>query len=243
MEHITHNKFGTMHLIAELAVFSGMFYYFNKKINKLETENQHIKKTYVDTFEDVYKKIDLLKEGIVQLQSLQSQQTNQLFSQSNKPQGYNQDTVYKNIQNIQNKNTQIKSNQEVKPIKPQTSQDDIKEQHQQTKTEQVNLIKIEVPVQIPSFEKLHQDLNQSIASDLIDFLQGSNATQSNSENITLTNITDPDKVEVLDDLDESEETKINEKSVEVSQNNEKNEKEESQTLSQSDFDEINKLLE
>jgi hypothetical protein len=233
MEHLTHNKFGTMHLIAELAAFSGMFYYFNKKINKLETENQHIKKTYVDTFEDVYKKIDLLKEGLVQLQAQQTQQSQQLFSQPNKSQPYKQDTIYKN--------TQIKSSQEVKPIQPQTSQDDRKEHHQQTKTEQVNLIKIEVPVQIPSFEKLHHDLNQSIASDLIDFLQGSNATQSNSENITLTNITDPNKVEVLDDLDDSNES--NEKIVEVSQNNEKNEKEETQTLNQSDFDEINKLLE
>jgi hypothetical protein len=248
MEHLTSNKFGTMHIIAELAVFSGMFYYFNKKINKLETENQHIKKTYVDTFEDIYKKIDLLKEGIIQLQSLQKSQPNQhSFRQPNQ----------KTNNTVQTNNVQVKSNHE--DSKTTSIRENVKETNkkQQSSSEQVNLFKIEVPVQLPSFERLQQDLNQSIASDLMEFLQGSTTSQMDSVNIT--NITDPSKVQVLDDSDdvndvvkpnesnsESLKKEVNQK--ETSLNNEhkkeeKDENEENQTLSQTDFDEINKLLE
>jgi hypothetical protein len=250
MEHLTSNKFGTMHVIAELAVFSGMFYYFNKKINKLETENQHIKKTYVDTFEDVYKKIDLLKEGIIQLQTLQNSQPNQQsFHQSNH--------ANKNQNTGQTKNIQVKSTHGDSKT---TIQENVKEtsKKQQSSSEKVNLLKIEVPVQLPSFERLQQDLNQSIASDLMEFLQGSTTSQMDSVNIT--NITDPSKVQVLDDSDDVNENNehndsINENSKEMNQkeaslNNEqkvgkgeKDENEENQTLSQTDFDEINKLLE
>jgi hypothetical protein len=249
MEHLTSNKFGTMHIIAELAVFSGMFYYFNKKINKLETENQHIKKTYVDTFEDIYKKIDLVKEGIIQLQSLQKSQPNQhSFRQPN------QQT--KNTE--QTNNVQIKSNHEDSKT---SIQENVKEtsKKQQSSSEQVNLFKIEVPVQLPSFERLQQDLNQSIASDLMEFLQGSTTSQ---DSVNITNITDPTKVQVLDDSDdvndsdnivkpnesnrESLKKEVNQTEISLNKEHKKvdiRDNEENQTLSQTDFDEINKLLE
>jgi hypothetical protein len=72
------NKFNTIHIVAEMAIISGMFYYFNKRIKTLESEMTHIKKTYVDTFDDVYKKIELVKTGILQLQT-----TEQILNSSN----------------------------------------------------------------------------------------------------------------------------------------------------------------
>lgn len=64
------NKFNTVHIVAELAIVSGLFYYFNKKVTTLEKEIEHMKKTYVDTFDDVYQKLELMKAGIIQLKSV-----------------------------------------------------------------------------------------------------------------------------------------------------------------------------
>ena len=66
MEAITSNKFTTMHLVAEVAIMSGMFYYFNKKIR---WQSHYIPKDNVlrggQLFDKYFSvKFDLLEEAI-----------------------------------------------------------------------------------------------------------------------------------------------------------------------------------
>jgi hypothetical protein len=223
MEAIASNKFTTMHLVAEVAIISGMFYYFNKKINKLEKENDHIKKTYVDTFEDVYKKIELLKEGIVELQKNQQQN----MTRSPNISSYSNIPIQTSSLNNTNK---IQNNKNHKDTKETT------QKIQNTNNSKTSSsIKTEVPINVPVFEKIQEELNDfnNISNNLIDFFQGNNNIKKQSF--------EPAKVEVIEEDDE-----IIEESKEKNIDNVVNdiiEDEQTDELSPTDFDEINKLLE
>jgi len=222
MEAITSNKFTTIHLVAEVAIMSGMFYYFNKKINKLEKENEHIKKTYVDTFEDVYKKIELLKEGIVELEKQQLIKTQ---SHQNINKTMHEANTYTNtnhnlstVSNIQTNKKETTSKQENK-IKP-------------------TLVKIEVPINTPVLEKIQEEITEfnNISNNILDFFQGTNTTHISN----ISDFSEPAKVEVIDD-DNKDSEENNEVKNEVK--NEENNDISNDELSATDFDEINKLLE
>ena len=60
------DKYQTIHVVSEIAVLTLMYIHFDKKIKTLEAELDHVKKTYVNTFDDVYQKIEVLKQGILQ---------------------------------------------------------------------------------------------------------------------------------------------------------------------------------
>lgn len=69
------DKYQTIHVVSEIAVLTLMYIHFDKKIKTLEAELEHVKKTYVNTFDDVYQKMEVLKQGI--LQSSNQQQSPQ----------------------------------------------------------------------------------------------------------------------------------------------------------------------
>jgi hypothetical protein len=71
------DKYQTIHVVSEIAVLTLMYMHFDKKIKTLEAELDHVKKTYVNTFDDVYQKMEVLKQGILQstLQNTQGIQT------------------------------------------------------------------------------------------------------------------------------------------------------------------------
>lgn len=59
------DKTQTIHIISEIAVITMMYLHFNKKMKNMQEEIEHIKKTYISTFDDLYQKIELLKQGIL----------------------------------------------------------------------------------------------------------------------------------------------------------------------------------
>ena len=76
------DKYQTIHVVSEIAVLTLMYIHFDKKIKTLESELDHVKKTYVNTFDDVYQKIEVLKQGILQstihnTQGIQTPKTSQ----------------------------------------------------------------------------------------------------------------------------------------------------------------------
>ena len=53
---------------------------------ELEAELDHVRKTYVNTFDDVYQKIEVLKQGILQTTSQNTQNTQNIkYPQESKP--------------------------------------------------------------------------------------------------------------------------------------------------------------
>ena len=227
MEAIASNKFTTMHLVAEVAIISGMFYYFNKKINKLEKENDHIKKTYVDTFEDVYKKIELLKEGIVELQKNQQNMT-----RSSKVSSYSNIPIQPSSSNNTNNTNKIQTNNN-KDTKETTHK---KQNTNNSNNSKSSLIKTEVQINAPVFEQIKEELNDfnNISNNLIDFFQGNNNIKKQSF--------EPAKVEVIEE-DEEDEEESKEKKIDNIVVNDIIEDDQTDELSSTDFDEINKLLE
>jgi hypothetical protein len=86
------DKYQTIHVVSEIAVLTLMYMHFDKKIKTLEAELDHVKKTYINTFDDVYQKMEVLKQGILQstLQNTQGIQTpktsqNIKYPQESKP--------------------------------------------------------------------------------------------------------------------------------------------------------------
>lgn len=59
------DKYQTIHIVSEIAVLTMMFLHFDKKTKNMQSEIEHIKKTYISTFDDLYQKIELLKQGIL----------------------------------------------------------------------------------------------------------------------------------------------------------------------------------
>ncbi len=59
------DKYQTIHIVSEIAVLTMMFLHFDKKTKNMQAEIEHIKKTYISTFDDLYQKIELLKQGIL----------------------------------------------------------------------------------------------------------------------------------------------------------------------------------
>ena len=52
-----------------------MFVYFDRRLKTIESNMEYIKKNYMHAFEDIYKKLELLKQGILTTQSM-SQMSN-----------------------------------------------------------------------------------------------------------------------------------------------------------------------
>jgi hypothetical protein len=71
------DKAQTIHIVSEIAVLTLMYLHFDKKVKSLQAELDHVKKTYVSTFDYVYQKIDVLKQGILF--------THKNINQSNQP--------------------------------------------------------------------------------------------------------------------------------------------------------------
>lgn len=71
------DKTQTIHIVSEIAVLTLMYLHFDKKVKSLQAELDHVKKTYVSTFDDIYQKIDVLKQGILF--------THKNINQSNQP--------------------------------------------------------------------------------------------------------------------------------------------------------------
>ncbi len=72
------DKATTIHVVSEIAVLSVMFVYFDRRLRTIESNMEFIKKNYMHAFEDVYKKLELLKQGILTTQTM-SQMNNQNF--------------------------------------------------------------------------------------------------------------------------------------------------------------------
>lgn len=69
------DKATTIHIVSEIAVLSVMFVYFDRRLKTIESNMEYIKKNYMHAFEDIYKKLELLKQGILTTQSM-SQMSN-----------------------------------------------------------------------------------------------------------------------------------------------------------------------
>jgi len=69
------DKASTIHIVSEIAVLSVMFVYFDRRLKTIESNVEYIKKNYMHAFEDIYKKLELLKQGILTTQSM-SQMSN-----------------------------------------------------------------------------------------------------------------------------------------------------------------------
>lgn len=69
------DKASTIHIVSEIAVLSVMFVYFDRRLKTIESNMEYIKKNYMHAFEDIYKKLELLKQGILTTQSM-SQMSN-----------------------------------------------------------------------------------------------------------------------------------------------------------------------
>jgi hypothetical protein len=74
------DKYQTIHVVSEIAVLTLMYMHFDKKIKTLEAELDHVKKTYVNTFDDVYQKMEVLKQGILQSTTQNTQNTQNIKS-------------------------------------------------------------------------------------------------------------------------------------------------------------------
>lgn len=64
------DKISTIHIVSEIAVLSVMFVYFDRRLKTLESNMEYMKKNYMHAFEDIYKKLELLKQGILTTQSM-----------------------------------------------------------------------------------------------------------------------------------------------------------------------------
>lgn len=234
-------KFNTIHIVAEMAIISGMFYYFNKRIKTLESEMAHIKKTYVDTFDDVYKKIELVKTGILQLQTteeiLKSSKSSNSSNSATIPQSFfRQADVNRNYENVTQKSstpfnettksisnpTNINTNNEIKKGQ------EVLERVENNNQEKVvgSYIKIEVP------NVASQLINnvQNVSSDIFDFFQGSTPQQRTSA-----------KVEVIEDDEDIKKDEIDDKN-DLNVANEKTEPENDEELNEDDLREIDSIL-
>ena len=235
-------KFNTIHIVAEMAIISGMFYYFNKRIKTLESEMAHIKKTYVDTFDDVYKKIELVKNGILQLQTTEqilksSNVSNNISNSATNPQSFfRQADVNRSYENVTQKSstpinestksisnpTNINTNNEIKKGQ------EVLERVENNNQEKVvgSYIKIEVP------NVASQLINnvQNVSSDIFDFFQGSTPQQRTSA-----------KVEVIEDDEDIKKDEIDDKN-DTNVANEKTEPENNEELNEDDLREIDSIL-
>ncbi len=66
----------TIHVVSEIAVLSVMFVYFDRRLRTIESNMEYLKKNYMHTFEDIYKKLELLKQGILTTQSMNHMNNN-----------------------------------------------------------------------------------------------------------------------------------------------------------------------
>ena len=66
----------TIHVVSEIAVLSVMFVYFDRRLRTIESNMDYLKKNYMHTFEDIYKKLELLKQGILTTQSMNHMNNN-----------------------------------------------------------------------------------------------------------------------------------------------------------------------
>ena len=255
------NKFNTIHIVAEMAIISGMFYYFNKRIKTLESEMAHIKKTYVDTFDDVYKKIELVKTGILQLQTTeQILKSSNISNSSNSPNISNSSNSSNspNISNISNsskpasffrqanvnsnyENVTPKSNQQKSgtPIN-ETTNSEIKQvkqgetlERKRKESNQEKLVGSYIEIQVPNIASQLINNVQTVQSDIFDFFQGSSPEQRTSA-----------KVEVIEDDEDNEDIKQDETgdkhNIDVA--NEKTESENDEELNEDDLREIDSIL-
>jgi len=71
------DKISTIHIVSEIAVLSVMFVYFDRRLKTLESNMEYMKKNYMHAFEDIYKKLELLKQGILTTQSMSQMNNNQ----------------------------------------------------------------------------------------------------------------------------------------------------------------------
>lgn len=238
-------KFNTIHVVAEMAIISGMFYYFNKRIKTLESEIAHVKKTYVDTFDDVYKKIELVKNGILQLQTTEQLLNSTNVSKSNNISNsqpasfFRQASVNSNYENITQKTntpinettkspsnmTNLNTNSEVKQLRQEVLE--------RKENNQEKIMGSYIQIEVPNIASQLINNVQSVQSDIFDFLQGSSPEQRTSA-----------KVEVVEDDEENEDIKKYEIDDKNNTNvlNEKNESENDEELNEDDLREIDSIL-
>ena len=70
------DKASTIHIVSEIAVLSVMFVYFDRKLKTIESNMEFMKKNYMNAFEDIYKKLELLKQGVLTTQTMYQMNNN-----------------------------------------------------------------------------------------------------------------------------------------------------------------------